>query len=117
MLKSTRDAVVRRNGFYGSEKPLRHDEVKQRPQFLERILQRRSSDEHPVVGVEIHQNLVQQRIVVLQSVSLVDTQNGPAQCIKQRLQCQHMKHFDTSLLVTIQQMASDIDSTQQRVRD
>ena len=38
--------------------PDRHDEVQQRPEFSQRVLQRCAGDEHAVVGVEVHQDFV-----------------------------------------------------------
>ena len=58
---------------------MRHNEVQQSPQFLERVLQRRAGHQQPVVGVEVLQTLVQQRVVVLEPMSLVNNQAGPVQ--------------------------------------
>ena len=77
--------------------PVWHDELKKWPQFFQRVLKWRASDEHAVVGVKVHKDFVQQRIVILEPVSLVHTEHGPAQCTQQRLQttlCQ-LVNFNT----------------------
>jgi len=77
---------------------VRHDEVKQGPQLLERVLQRCARDEKAVVGVEGSQALVQQRVVVLQPVSLVHAQHCPVHAVQERLKtaagtCDTLRHL------------------------
>lgn len=56
---------------------LGHDEVQQGPELLQGVLQRRPCDQQPVVGLEVDHGLVEERVVVLQSVRLVHTDEGP----------------------------------------
>lgn len=56
---------------------VRHDEVEKGPELLQRVLQGRSCDEQPVVGLELHHGLVEERIIILQSVCLIHTDEGP----------------------------------------
>lgn len=56
---------------------VRHDEVQEGPELLQRVLQGRSCDQQPVVGLELHHGLVEERIVIFQSVCLVHTDEGP----------------------------------------
>ena len=72
--------------------------MKQGPQLLERVLQRCSRDEKAVVGVEGSQALVQQRVVVLQPVSLVHAQHCPVHAVQERLKtatdlCDTVRHL------------------------
>ncbi|TNN43935.1 hypothetical protein EYF80_045872 [Liparis tanakae] len=46
-----------------------HEEVQQRPELFEGVLQRSPGNEEPVVGPELHQCFVEQGVVVLQPVS------------------------------------------------
>ena len=55
----------------------RHDEVEQRPQLFEGVLQRSAGDEQAVVGPELQQSAVEQGVVILQAVSLVHHKHRP----------------------------------------
>ena len=64
---------------------LGHDEVYERPELLERVLQRRAGDEQPMVGVELDERLVEERVFVLEPVRLVDDEGGPRHAVEERL--------------------------------
>lgn len=51
--------------------------MQQGPQLLQGVLQRRARDQQPVVGLEVHHGLVEERVVVLQPVGLVHADEGP----------------------------------------
>ena len=51
--------------------------MQQGPELLQRVLQRRPGDQEPVVGLEVDHGLVEERVVVLQSVRLVHADEGP----------------------------------------
>ena len=59
--------------------------MQQTPQLLEAVLQRRSGNQQPVIGVKLFERLVQQRVVVLEPMRLVDHQTGPADGAQKRL--------------------------------
>ena len=68
---------------------MRHDEVQKTPELLEAVLQRGACNEHSEVGVELHEGLVQERVIVLEPVSLVHHQYGPRQTAQEGLVLEH----------------------------
>ena len=62
-----------------------HNEVQERPKFLETVLKRCSCYEKAVVCVEFHQRLVEKRVVVLEAMGLVHDQSSPALTPQERL--------------------------------
>lgn len=61
------------------------DEVEQRPELLEVVLQRRSGDEEPSSRVENSDDLTEKRVDVLDSVRLVDDDVLPRELFERRL--------------------------------
>ena len=51
--------------------------MKEAPQLLEAVLQRRSGNEKSVIRIEILERLVEERIIILQSMCLIDHQTSP----------------------------------------
>merc|ERR1711884_959702 len=67
----------------------RHDEMEKVPELRETVLQRRTSDQQLVVRVERHEGLIEQALVVLESVRLVNHQTGPVEGAQLGLVLQH----------------------------
>lgn len=72
--------------FFDLHLLVRHEEMQQRPELFEGILQRGAGNEQPVVRPELHQRFVEQRVVVLQPVSLVHPQERPVDVPKHPLE-------------------------------
>jgi hypothetical protein len=60
------------------------DEIQQRPQLLQVVLQRRSSDEEPATAGESSNDLTKQRVDVLDTMSFVDDNVLPAELFEGR---------------------------------
>lgn len=48
-----------------------HDEMKQGPELFEWILKWGAGDQQPVVGLEVYQRFVQQRVVIFQPMGFI----------------------------------------------
>lgn len=68
---------------------LGHEEVEQRPELLEGVLQRSACDEHAAFSLELHEHAVQQRLGVFEAVGLVDHKVLPAEGAKNALVLHH----------------------------
>lgn len=64
---------------------LRHNEVQQGPELLQGVLQWRSCDQKPVIGLEVHHGLVEEGVIILQSVRLIHSNEGPVNVAQKRL--------------------------------
>ena len=60
---------------------VRVQKMEQTPEFLERVLERGAGDQESLVGVEVDERLVKERVVVLQPVCFVNRQITPFQVL------------------------------------
>ena len=51
--------------------------MQQRPELFERVLQWSSCDQKPVVGLEVDHSLVEEGVIILQTVRLIHTNESP----------------------------------------
>ena len=56
--------------------------MEQTPEFLKRVLERGAGDQESLVGVEVDESLVKERVVVLQPVGFVYRQITPFQTLQ-----------------------------------
>lgn len=66
----------------------RHDEVQQRPQLFQRVLQWCACDQDAMVGVKFFQGAIQQRVIILQPVSFIHSKERPGNIAQESLQKQ-----------------------------
>jgi len=63
-----------------------HNEMQQGPEFFERVLQWRASNQYTVVCVKTNKRSVQKGVVILEPMGFVHSQHCPADVVKKRLQ-------------------------------
>lgn len=80
--------------------------MQESPKLLQTVLEWCTRNEQPMVGVELHQCFVQQRVIILQSMSLVHQKRGPTQrsqeCLVLKynlIRRQHRVEFESLLLI------------------
>uniref|UniRef100_A0AAG5DLD8 Uncharacterized protein n=1 Tax=Anopheles atroparvus TaxID=41427 RepID=A0AAG5DLD8_ANOAO len=69
----------------GAVEDVRQQEVEQRPELVQVVLQRRTGQQQPVGGLELAQDLRQLRLFVLDAVRLVDHHVAPVEPLERRL--------------------------------
>lgn len=62
--------------------------MQQGPEFFQRVLQWRSCDQKPVIGLEVDHGLVEKGVIILQSVRLIHTNEGPVNTAQKGLETQ-----------------------------
>lgn len=62
--------------------------MQQGPEFFQRVLQWRSCDQKPVIGLEVDHGLVEKGVIVLQSVRFIHTNEGPVNTAQKGLETQ-----------------------------